>query len=79
MSHELHEEVDDLVEMGPNLKGKKLDALIDKLYGEHGFGVQVDIMDLGKIHKAGKDAYVSGGEDAASKAVAAALKKYRKN
>ena len=61
------------------LKGKKLEAFIDKLYYKHGNRVQVDIFDLGKISQAGKDAYETGGEEAANKAVADAIQKYRKN
>lgn len=76
--HQLHEEVETLAEAKP-LKGKKLDALITRLYNKHGSGVQVDIFDLSKISKAGTDAYATGGEEAADKAIAAAIKKYRKN
>lgn len=61
------------------LKGKKLDALISQLYKKHGNGVQVDIFDLSKISDAGKAAYETGGEEAADKAVADAIAKYRKN
>ena len=80
MSHQLVEEVDRIVEAGPKkLKGKKLDALIQRLYSKHGNEVQVGIFDLGKISKAAEDAYATGGEEAADKAMAAAIKKYRKN
>jgi hypothetical protein len=61
------------------LRGKKLDALIQRLYGKHGDGVQVGIFDLGKISRAGEEAYATGGEEAADAAIAAAIAKYRKN
>lgn len=61
------------------LKGKKLDALIQKLYSKHGNGVQVNIFNLSKISNAGRAAYETGGEEAADKAIAAAIEQYREN
>jgi len=57
------------------LKGKKLGAEINRLFKQHGNNIQFNIMDLGKIHKAGADA-AEAGEDMEA-AVVAAIKKYR--
>jgi len=59
------------------LKGKKLDAEINRLYGIHGDRVQVNIMDLGKISNAAKSAY-EAGEDMEA-ALKVAIAKYRLN
>jgi len=61
------------------LKGKKLEKLISSLYYKHGQNVQVNIFNLSKISDAGKAAYETGGEEAADKAVAAAIAQYREN
>lgn len=57
------------------LKGKKLDAEIDRLFKKHGDRVRFNIMDLGKIRRAGTDAATAGQDIEA--AVVAAIKKYR--
>jgi len=57
------------------LKGKKLDAEINRLFKQHGNNIQFHIMDLGKIHKAGADAAASGEDIEA--AVVAAINKYK--
>lgn len=59
------------------LKGKKLDAEINRLYGIHAHGVQVNIMDLSKIANAAKAAY-EAGEDMEA-ALKVAIAKYRVN
>ena len=59
------------------LKGKKLDAEINRLYGIHGDRVLVNIMDLGKISNAAKAAY-EAGEDMEA-AIKVAIAKYRLN
>lgn len=61
------------------LKGKKLDALINNLYAKHGNRVQINIMDLGKIHAAGVRGYEFGGEEEADRAVAQAIEHFRRN
>lgn len=69
------------------LSNKKLDALISKLWGEHAFGVQVDIMDINAIYRAAREAFVTAGcprgEEAATTAIVpsilASIVKYRKN
>ena len=62
------------------LSKKALEREIERIYGKHGHGVQVPIMDLGKIFKAGEDAYASSGDlDAVDTAVKDAIQKYRKN
>jgi hypothetical protein len=38
------------------MKKEKPDSRIERLYYKHCSGVQVDIMDIGKIFKAGRDA-----------------------
>jgi hypothetical protein len=55
----------------------KLDKEIEKIYNKHGSGVQVDIFDISKIYKAGKDAHIAG--TSIEEAVIAALTLYRKN
>lgn len=57
------------------LKGKKLDAEINRLFKAHGQNIQFNIMDLGKIRKAGVAA-AEAGEDIEA-AVVAAIKQYR--
>lgn len=59
------------------LKGKKLDAEINRLYKIHGDRVQVNIMDLGKIFNAGKQAYETGGD--MEQAIKDAIAQYRQN
>lgn len=68
----------------PKLKGKKLDDAISKAYYRHGNGVQVNIMDIGKIYDAGKAAYeaaatLEAAEAALDEAMIAAIAKFRKN
>ena len=66
----------------PKLKGKKLDDAISKAYYRHGEGVQVNIMDIGKIYDAGKKAYeaadtVEAADAALDEAMVAAIAKFR--
>jgi hypothetical protein len=62
------------------LSKKALERELERLYGKHGYGVQVPILDLGKIFKAGEQAYAGGGGiEAAEAALKAAIQKYRKN
>lgn len=68
----------------PKLKGKKLDDAISKAYYRNGQGVQVNIMDIGKIYDAGKKAYeaadtVEAADAALEEAMKAAIAKYRQN
>jgi hypothetical protein len=39
------------------LTTKKLDSLIDQIYNQNCSGIQIDIMDIGKIFNVGKGAY----------------------
>jgi len=55
----------------------KLDDEINTLYKKHGNGVQVGVMDLSKIFKAGKDAAAAG--TSVEDAIIAAIAKYRVN
>lgn len=59
------------------VKEKDVNALVEKAFYEVGYGVQINIMNLGKIEKAGVDAYLAGGDYKA--AVAEAVKKYAEN
>lgn len=68
----------------PKLKGKKLDDAISKAYYRNGNGVQVNIMDIGKIYDAGKKAYeaadtVEAADAALEEAMKAAIAKFRQN
>jgi hypothetical protein len=56
---------------------KKLDTEIEKIYNRHGGGVQIDIFDISKIFKAGKDAHIAGRS--VELAVIEAIAQYRKN
>lgn len=59
------------------LKGKRLDKEIERIYYLHGFGVQVDIMDIPRIFADCRRVYESGGD--LDLAVREAIAKYRKN
>ena len=59
------------------LKGKKLDAEINRLFKIHGDRIQFDIFDLGKIANAGKQAAETGGD--IEQAIKDAVAQYRKN
>ena len=59
------------------VKQKDIDALVEKAFYEVGFGVQINVMNLGKISKAGVDAYLAGND--VKEAVAAAVKQYAEN
>jgi hypothetical protein len=69
------------------LSNKKLDLLIQKLWGIHANGVQVDIMDIPKIFRHAREAFVVAGcprgEEAATAAmlptITAMIAEYRKN
>ena len=53
---------------------------VEQIYYRIANGVQIDIFNLGKISKAGVDAYLAGGDDAAAEnAVIAAVAQYREN
>jgi hypothetical protein len=55
----------------------KLDKEIEKIYNRVGAGVQIDMFDISKIFKAGKDAHIAG--QSVEEAVKAAIAQYRKN
>jgi hypothetical protein len=85
VAESLHELADRLAAKAPaKLKGKKLDNAISKAYYQHGDRIQVNIMDLGKIHDAAKKAYeaastVEEADKALDDAMKAAIAKYRTN
>ena len=56
---------------------KKLEAHLDSLFQKYGYGVEFNVMDLGKIFTQGRLAYFNGQnlEEATKDAIA----KYRKN
>ena len=56
------------------LKGKKLAAEISRLYKLHGNYVVINMMDLGKVYKAGEDANEAGADMEA--AIKDAIEKY---
>lgn len=55
----------------------KLDAEITRLFYKHASGVQINILDLGKIHVAGREAAASG--TSVEDAVVAAIARFRVN
>lgn len=59
------------------LSKKALEREIEKVFNRVGHGVQIGIMDLGSIFKAGEKAYAAG-EDM-ERAIKAAIEKVRKN
>lgn len=58
------------------LSKKALDKLIEQIYYKNASGLQIDIMDIGKVFKAGERAYASG--ENVEDAVKAAIKVYCK-
>lgn len=68
---------------------KQVDGLVEKFYTKHGQGVQIDVMDIGKIYERGqaaaqaaKDAGEAVGasvEHGVESAVIAAIAQFRKN
>jgi hypothetical protein len=53
------------------------DKEIEKIYYKLGHGVQIDIMDIGKVFKMGQAAYEKDGD--IESGLAAAIKHFRKN
>lgn len=64
---------------------KQVDGLVEKFYRQHGQGVQIDVMDIGKIYAAGLEAATAAQateanlEGAVEQAVIAAIGRLRKN
>lgn len=56
------------------LSKKALDKLIEQIYYKHASGLQINIMDIGKVFKAGEEAYAAGGD--VEQAVKDAIKAY---
>lgn len=59
-------------------QSNQLDKQIEAIYYANCSGVQVDIMDIGSIFKAGRDA-AAGGPEAMTAAVLARVAEVRKN
>ncbi len=59
------------------LKGKALDKEIERVYYKLGHGVQINIMDIGKVFKMGQAGYEKDGDIEA--ALTAAIKQFRQN
>lgn len=59
------------------VKLKDVEAKVEAAFYEVGFGVQINIMNLSKITKAGVDAYLAGAD--VKEAVANAVKQYAEN
>lgn len=55
---------------------KRIDSVVDAAYKRHGYGVPVDIFDIGKILNAGREA-ARNGQDV-DEAVKKAVEQYRK-
>lgn len=58
-------------------EAKDLDSKIERIYYRHGDGVQINVMDICKIFKAGKEAFLKGEDMEA--AIVAAIATYRLN
>lgn len=56
------------------LSKKALDRLIEQIYYKHASGLQINIMDIGKVFKMGEQAYAAGGD--VEQAVKDAIKLY---
>lgn len=59
------------------VKAKEVEALVEKVFYQVASGVQINIMNLGKISKAGVDAYLAGAD--VKQAVIDAVAQYREN
>jgi len=59
------------------VKAKEVEALVEALFYEVGYGVQINIFNLAKITKAGVDAYLAGAD--VKQAVIDAVAQYREN
>lgn len=66
-----------LVGLGATKVEKKLDKEIEQIYYRHASGVQVNIMDIGKIFRAGRDAHARG--EPMEPAIVAAIQAHRVN
>lgn len=42
---------------------KKIDTLVDRIYNAHCKNIQIDIMDIGKIFRVGRDAYLANARE----------------
>ncbi|UCC72036.1 MAG: hypothetical protein JSV86_16960 [Gemmatimonadota bacterium] len=58
------------------LSAKKLDALIEKAYYANCAGTMINIMDIGKVFKAGRVGYALDGEAGIEPAVVDAIATY---
>ena len=64
------------IEAQKALSKKQLDKMVEQAYYKQGRGVQINIMDIGKLFKDVSEAYLAGQDlDEAVKAI----KKYRQN
>ncbi len=59
------------------IKQKDIDAKLEAAFYKVGFGVQINIMNLGKINVAGEKALLAGGDY--EQAIADAVKQYAEN
>lgn len=59
------------------LVNKNIDRKVDECFRKHGNNVQIQMMDIPDIFKAGHEAYAAG--QSIEDAVVAAIQKYRKN
>lgn len=61
------------------ITAKKIDDLISATFRHNHSGVQIDVLDIGKIFAAGRAAFAAGGEPAVGPAIAAVVATIRKN
>lgn len=56
------------------------ESVVSRLYGQRCFGIQINIMDIGKVMRVGVEALEAGdSEEAAGDKIAAFVEKIRKN
>ena len=65
------------IEAQKALSKKQLDKMVEQAYYKQGRGVQINIMDIGKLFKDVSEAYLAGQD--LDEAVKEAIKKYRQN
>jgi len=59
------------------MTNKQLDKEIERIYSQHGNGVQIGMMDIPRIFTAGHQAHEAG--ESIEGAILAAIAKYRRN
>lgn len=71
------QETETMTKVDPKLKSKQIDKLVEAAFKQYGNGVQIPMMSIPDIYKAGHDAYAAGQD--IKDAVKAAVENLRKN